>query len=321
MSDFDTFNITQKDRSKGGKERAKKLSPQRRKEIATKASHSRKCIKDLPKATHSGDLIIGDTKIACAVLEDGRRVITESSMFEILGRARRSRKKDRGGTDLPAFLGANNIKPFINNNLRGWTGTIQFFSPKYGKAYGYEAEVIPGICKIYLDARRAGVLTSQQYPTANKAEIILHSLAKVGIISLIDEATNFQQERENNELQKLFKKFIAKELQPWTQRFPHEFFENIKRWYGLEHLKGNPSFIGCFINKYIYEEISPEILDELKARNPTIEKGYRRNRHHQFLTPDVGHPTLEKQILKINTLMSVTDSKEEFDKLYDKTKS
>lgn len=50
-------------RKMGGKARAKALTPERRKEIATKASHGRKCMSKLPKATHSGEIIFGDFKI------------------------------------------------------------------------------------------------------------------------------------------------------------------------------------------------------------------------------------------------------------------
>jgi hypothetical protein len=318
MSDSNTFTITRQDRSKGGKARAANLTAEQRREIAIKANRSKKCYQGLPKATHSGDLSIGNISISCAVLEDGRRVITETSMFELLKRSRKG-KRTRG-TKLPAFISQSNLKPFISNEIEGGLIPFPYFHPKRGKVTGIDALMIPKICKVYLDAQLAGVLRETQLPTAFQAYIIQQALAETGIVSLVDEASGYQIQRENDELQKLFSKFISKELQPWTKRFPNEFFENIKRWYGLEHLKGNPSFIGCFINKFVYEEISPDILEELKKRNPMVEGGYRKNKHHQLLSTDIGHPTLEKQILKINTLMSASDSKEDFDELFKKLK-
>jgi len=311
------FIITNEQRSKAGKTAAANMTAEERRERAIKASHGRKSMRDLPKATHSGDLTIGDTTISCAVLEDGRRLITETSMFEILDRKRFGRSSTE---QLPRFLAANNLKPLITNDLECGAGTITFIPKNGRKAYGYEAKIIPEICKIYLDARDLGILTPSQMPTAKRAQVILHSLATIGIISLIDEATSYQEVRENSELQILFNKFIAKELQPWTKKFPNEFFTHIKRMYSLEHLKGNPQFIGHLINRYIYGEISYEILEEIKEKNPTNEKGLRSNRHHQFLTEDVGHPALNKQIMKINTLLSVSDSKEDFEVLFEKTK-
>lgn len=319
MSDSNTFTITNQDRSKGGKKRAENLTAEQRREIALKANHSRKCMRDLPKATHSGELIIGDSSISCCVLADGRRLISETSMFEILGRTRKGRGKGKRSLDqLPAFLSANNIRTLVINNLGDGPNIIPFINSTGAKMNGYEASLIPNICKIFIDAYDLGILTQPQIPTAIKCKIILHALASVGITALIDEATGYEKFKENNELQKLFQKFIAKELQPWTKKFPNSFFNNIKRMYGLEHLKGNPKFAGHLINKYIYGEINEEILEELKKINPLNCNGNRTHRHHQFLTEDVGHPALTKQILKIDTLMSASENKEEFETLFEK---
>lgn len=321
MSDSNDFTITNQIRSKAGYAAAASLTPEQRKKRAIKAALGKKDVRNLPKATHEGELLIGNKAVACAVLEDGRRVITESSMFEVLDRPRTGRKKTDGkGSGLPSFLSAENLKPLIPNDILNGADIIQFAGKTGKKCYGYEATLIPEICKIYLDAREKGVLTKQQLVNVRRCEIILHSLASVGITSLIDEATGFQEVRERNELQRLFEKFIAKELRPWTKRFPLEFFENLKRMYGLEHLKGNPSFIGHIINKYIYEEISPEILDELKKRNPINESGNRSHRHHQFLTEDIGCDALQKQVITINTLLRISNNIDEFKDYFEKGK-
>ena len=49
------------------------------------------------------------------------------------------------------------------------------------------------------------------------------------------------------------------------------------------------------------------ILDELERRNPKDEKGYRKARHHQFLTDDVGHPALAQHLYGVIGLMRVAD--------------
>jgi len=304
-------------RSLGGKARAKNLSPERRKEIAIKASSSRKCASNRPKATHVGDLSIGNIPVECAVLQDGTRVITESAMFKLMGSARGGRV---GPAELPRFLTNLNIKPFITNDLRGGAAIIEFVHPKAGKAYGYKADLIPQICKIFLDARRDGIkLTETQKNIAMQAEIIVQALASVGINALIDEATGYQYDREHDALQKLLKAYITKELQPWTKRFPLEFFRNIKKMYRLkEDSKNTPQFVGNFINRYVYSELSSEILEELQKKNPPYENGGRQYRHHQWLTQQLGCPALEKQIVKINTLMAISDSKEQFDELFER---
>ncbi len=306
--------------STGGKRRAELLSPERRKEIATKASHSRKCLEGIPKATHSGELPIGDKKILCAVLEDGRRVINETGMFEALDISRGGRKGP-DGAKTPRFLSPVNLKPFIPNALEGGAASFEFVQLSGGKAYGYDATIISDICKIYLDARRAGKLTPSQEKIAFQCEVILQALSKVGIIALIDSCTGYEKQRENTELQNLFSKFIAKELQPWVKRFPSDFFSHLKRMYGIEEMKRTPAFVGHLINRWIYKELSPEIHEELKRINPVLETGHRKHAHHRLLTPDIGCPALDKQIQKVVTLMSVSDSREDLEKLLEKSKA
>jgi hypothetical protein len=58
--------------SKGGKARAEKLTPEERRAIAIQAIETRWDNEGkLIKATHIGEMIIGNIKIPCAVLEDG----------------------------------------------------------------------------------------------------------------------------------------------------------------------------------------------------------------------------------------------------------
>src|SRR5262249_13389245 len=104
--------------SKGGKARAKKLTRDERKAIAKAAAEAR-WDKEIPKATHEGLLTIGDMEIPCAVLEDGTRVLTQSGVMVALGRARQAKGRQYYDADvnLPAFLTAKNLRPFIPQEL------------------------------------------------------------------------------------------------------------------------------------------------------------------------------------------------------------
>ena len=79
--------------------------------------------------------------------------------------------------------------------------------------------------------------------------------------------------------------------------------------------------MGKYTNKYIYEELSPEVLEELKRKNPIDSRGNRRYRHHQWLTDNIGNSALEKQIVKIITLMQVSETWEEFEEKFERTKN
>src|SRR5688572_27783532 len=71
--------------AKGGQARAKRLSKSQRSEIARSAAAARWAAVT-PRATHSGELKLGNTTIPCAVLEDGTRVLTQVEMMNALGR-------------------------------------------------------------------------------------------------------------------------------------------------------------------------------------------------------------------------------------------
>src|SRR3990172_5976003 len=100
----------------GGNARAAKLTPEERSSIAQIAAEARwnKVAEEmgtarLPRATHSGELVIGDRHIPCAVLEDGTRVITQRGMFVAIGMNKNPTKGQMAIENRPAFVAANNL--------------------------------------------------------------------------------------------------------------------------------------------------------------------------------------------------------------------
>ena len=84
--------------------------------------------KPTAKAIHEGMLCLGDMEIPCAVLEDKRRLITQSGFMVALGRARQAKGRQyyKGDVNLPAFLTAQNLKPFIPKDLEVTSSQIEF---------------------------------------------------------------------------------------------------------------------------------------------------------------------------------------------------
>lgn len=70
----------------GGTARARRLSAEERSSSARRAAEVR-WGKTVVDATHIGELVIGDKRIECAVLEDGNRVISQGTVLTALGRA------------------------------------------------------------------------------------------------------------------------------------------------------------------------------------------------------------------------------------------
>src|SRR3712207_2920975 len=74
--------------SLGGKASAEKLTQAERSERARQAAEARWAA-DLPQATHAGVLRLGTAEIQCAVLEGGRRVLTQETFLLAIGRSAR----------------------------------------------------------------------------------------------------------------------------------------------------------------------------------------------------------------------------------------
>ena len=268
-------------------------------------------------------LVIGEVEIPCYVLEDETRVLSQGGFLVALGRSR-TPKAGTGGLsnvdELPFFLRSANLRPFISKELTMSTNPILFRLGSGQTAVGYDALLLPRVCDVYLRARDTKVLLSSQRHIARRCELLIRGLATVGIIALVDEATGYQDIRARRSLATILEKFIAKELQPWTRTFPYEFYQQIfrlKGWPGSDGVK-RPSVIGHYTNNFVYERLAPGLLDELQTVNPTESNGVRRHRHHQWFTPELGHPKLKEHLAAVTALMRAASNWAAFERSVDR---
>src|SRR5947199_3466048 len=258
----------------------------------------------VPTAVHEGVLKIGDLQIPCGHLEDGTRVLSERGVTKALGGKRGGshwRRLREGGADLPVFLSANNLRPFIDNDLSlALKEPILYRSSSGGgTAYGRKAELLPQICDVLLKARAAKAIRPTQEHIAAQAEILVRGFAHVGIIALVDEATGFQAIRDREALREILDRFLRKEYAAWAKRFPEEFYQQIFRlrnwqWKGMR--VNRPQALAQYTDDLVYKRLAPGILTELRRLNPVDEKGRRKHKHHQWLTEDIGHPALAQPL-------------------------
>lgn len=254
-------------------------------------------------ATHEGALQIGNAEIPCYVLENGERVLSTRGIMKALGRSWRGRKYT--GTELPVFLEANNLKPFINKELGPVLTARQIRTHRGAASEAFPAEILPVVCDIYLRAREAGVLTSPQAIVAQQCEILVRALSRVGIIALVDEATGFQAVRPRDALQQYLELLIRKELAVWAKKFPDEFYENIyklRNWTWPGMAKNRYSVVAHYTRDLVYERMAPGLLAELETKTPKDEKGNRDHKMHQWLTGDIGDPMLASHMQSLLTL-------------------
>lgn len=217
-----------------------------------------------PFAKHKGELVLGNSLIDCYVLDSGERVISMRATVKAIA--------DVESGNLGEYIGVASLKSFIDKDkILG--EVINFNIPGTQKqGNGISAEVFLDVCRAYVEALQEGKLqTDRQKEIAIKCSILLASCAKVGLIALIDEATGYQFEREEQALQIKLKAFIADELRAWEKTFPDELWEEFGRltnWHGSLH--NRPKWWGKLVIELIYDTLDPDVAKYLKENKPPV---------------------------------------------------
>jgi hypothetical protein len=317
------MEIRMSSQRRGGENRAARLSPAERSQIARSGAQARWAKADpsrtkLPKAlcgSQDQPLRIGDLSIPCYVLEDETRVLTVSGMTEALGLARGG-SMVAGMNRLELFVLRKKINPFVSKDLvERIHSPLVFITPTGAKAYGYNAEIIVELCESVLAARQAGVLQTQQLGIAQRCEVLTRGLARLGIIGLVDEATGYQYIRARNALERILDQWLTKELQPWKRQFPNDYYKRIfelNNWDYDPTSLARPGVIGIWTNDIVYDRLGPgirQLLHEYAGRN---EKGRLKHQLHRFLTSMHGIPELQAHLSAIVALMKAATNWEQF---------
>lgn len=306
--------------SKGGIARAEKVSRERRSEIARLGALTRWANEghSVPLLAKYGaidrPLTIGNIQIPCYVLADGTRVLAQRGLQGGIGLS------EGGGKG-----GARKIAELMDRlhgkgiNVRGLVARantpIRFIPPHGGNpADGYEATILPDICAVLIEAQQKNALDKRLIRLAERAAVLQHGFATIGIIALVDEATGYQEVRRRDALARILEKFVAKELRPWIKTFPSEFYEQIYRLNGWQYEEGagRPGVIGHWTNNIIYRRLAPGVWQELNRHTPRDDKGRLKQKLFQRLTEDIGHPKLREHLAAVVMLMKYSPNWEIF---------
>jgi hypothetical protein len=288
--------------SMGGQARAQKLTRQRRAEIARNAAESRWAKNgSVPPlvaryGTSERPLRIGEIEIPCYVLSDGTRVLAQRGLQSGIGL---SESGGSGGVRrIAAFMSRLSEKGIDVKGLVARTNSPIRFVPAHGgnPADGYEATILPDICAVIIDADMKGKLDGRLKRLAERAAILQHGFATIGIIAMVDEATGYQEIRDKDALQKILDEYIGRELAKWAERFPKTFYEQMFRLKGWTYNPGSskrPMQMARITVDLVFDRIGPGLTKDLRARrNEIFEATGKSGKLHQVLTPDLGHPAL-----------------------------
>lgn len=307
--------------SKGGDARAKALTKAQRSAIARRAALARHN-KDLPKAVAEGNLKIGDLVLGCAVLDDDKntRVLTQNAFLKAIGRHPFASGGSGSSIDETApFLRANNLKPFISEDLLRSTKP-RLYLPRNptaglgGIGYGYPASLLPDVCWVYQDALTAGKLLKGQAHIGEACRAFLKALTNYAIEDLVDEATGFADLKKRRAIDKIIERYVEKEAQPWVKMFDLEFYRQIYRLNGWEFdpdKSARPGVVGHWTND-IYDRLAPGVRAELHRRVRRNEKGKPIQKLTQLLTLEEGRPELRRLLEGVIVAMKLSDDWESF---------
>ena len=260
-------------------------------------------------------LLIGNIEIECYVLENKDRVITQRGLFRSLGF---SYAGSIVGTEIPRFATSTWLKPFINNDLSlGLKSPIEFILPTGGAAYGYKATILVELCEALIEARNAGKISSRSRKYVERAESILRGLGRIGIVAWVDNVTGFNPFKGKEIIDEFIDRYINPVLRPWIPTFPLEFYMQIGKLKGWVNFDGKrrPSILGKITNSIIYRLLAPGVLEELQRLNPLLDGGFRKDKHHQWLSAELGYIGLKEHLRTVITIMEVSDNWVEFEKL------
>lgn len=306
-------------KAKGGVARAKKLTPEKRSEIARQGGLARwhRPEGGIPEAIYEGTLDLG-AELDCFVLKDRRRIFHKRHMADAIGLT------SQGGNVFLRTINSKGLGSLITDDLRERLSNPIVFKTKHGSiAHGYEGADLIDVCDAIWEAKKQGKLSPRQYLIGVQAEIILRSAAKIGIIALIDEATGYTKDKGKEEYRSLWKEYVRDEAKKYEAEFPDQLFEMIYKLYHLprKHKNKNPQFFGHFIRKYIYTPLANSngaILEIIDEKNPVVyQKGGRKYKIFSFLE-EIGMSALRAQIWQVIGIGNATRSKESFDKAFAK---
>lgn len=257
-----------------------------------------------PKATHWGELPIGDAVIPAYVLDNGTRVFSlKGVVVGLIG---------TDGGQLPEYLKVRALRDFLPEDLKpAEDGTIPALcrfdiggEGHFQYAIGFPVERFMDLCAAYtsalqrhLNADEEFSLTPRQIDIAKRAIAFQMACAKVGIIAMVDEVTGYQYDRAEDALRLKLNLFLTEEMRKWEKTFPDQLwveFGRLTKWQGPVHSR--PKYWGKLVMELIYGYLDPDVAKWLKENAPKPRHG---ENYFQWLNEQYGLKRLIEHIWMI----------------------
>jgi len=326
MSD-DTFKLTSDaarelsalGAAKGGDARAKKLSAERRSEIARAAVEARWARAGKtppPRATHKGNFKEEfGFDVDCYVLNDELKtaVISQRGMGQALGFS------TQGGGRLPRFISGKSIAPYLGLHLLAKLKEPLIFQgpPSVSGSptvYGFDVTLLIDVCKAIVAAEADGKLLANQKKIAKQAHVILNASAKAGIKGLVYALAGYDATKE--EVIAAFKFYVREEAREYEKEFPDQLYEE---WYRLYHLakpagRAKPWKFKHLTVRHVYNPLAKsngKILELTRTQRDNSAQRWKKL--HQFLS-DIGVKALRTHLGQLLGIAQISRTNREYEK-------
>lgn len=184
----------------------------------------------------------------------------------------------------------------------------------------YDSALLVDFANEIINLNAQGVLDESWRDNALRCRHFIQASAKIGVSSLIDEATGYAKLKADYEYRQMFEKYISDTKSSWMLEFKEPFFNGIYKIYNLRRIgRNHPSFFGTFILKYIYYPLAGSnglILKKLDEKDPYVSHKGRSCRLHQYLSEELGKPALRDQLVEVTTLLKVSRDKDWFKRMF-----
>lgn len=280
------------------------------------------------KAVKEGEVILGDMKANCAVLNDKQETTVFSlRTFESVAGIAKQKGWKTVAEFLPPFMCESSEEKYRNKYLSLSTfSLIPFTLKRGGKALGITVKQTDEVMQGWIDAYHGGKLTKSQVKVAKHMQAMKNAASVSGFTQVIHEQLGYVDIRKKT-ITKLFNEIFEKKYHPWARQFVIDYYEHIYRLKGKEHewkslletarpggMPITPSWLGTVTNDIIYSRLQPPgILDILQKKNPVLPATRMRARkHHQHLTKDDGIKRLDMHLGRVIMLMQLHTKWAEF---------
>ena len=265
----------------------------------------------MPIARHRGVLNVVGLEVPCYVLDNGEKIIGRTSVTELLTGI-------KGGGALEKYISVKALEPFINSKLvleRMVPFRLLEVEGLEKAVKGLPAALMIEICQGFVAALQASMdpnspfprMTDRQRQMAMQASMFLSACAKLGLEALIDEATGYQYEREDDALQVKLRAFIADELRAWEKTFPDELWQEFGRLTGWKgNLHSRPKWWGKLVIEMIYDTLDPDVAEYIRQNKPPAGVHW-----HRQLTENVGVRSLVSRCYEVIGMAKTCDSMRE----------